>query len=255
MKSKQDTFASLMDDFQYHFDKAVVFDDFLTMTIASFGQNPLVKLSYDEELYLEAIGKYKHHKLVDHIPKLLTCLIMEMEEQIGSSSGNDVLGTYYEQNFSKKGSQQFFTPWHICQFMASTLGSKTSEEPLRILDPCCGSGRMLVCGANHLGKQHYYFGIDIDHTCVKMTALNLFLNGVLHGEVMWADALSPNDFRMCYKLSYQPFGIFRLTDKEHSYLWHCHKNSFYTRSKGSSLSLPSEDGDTANPDASQLTLF
>lgn len=259
MKSKKETFAGLMNDFLYHFDIPVVFDDFLTITIAAFGQNPRIGKSYDEDLYLETIGKYKHHKLKDHFPKLLGCLITEMEEQLQSTTGNDVLGTYYENTISKKGSGQFFTPWHICTFMVSSLSGDKSETPLRILDPCCGSGRMLVCGGNIMGKHHYFYGIDVDHTCVKMTVVNLFLNGNFHAEVMWADALDPDDFRLSYKTSFLPFGVFRIQNKEQSFLYHAQKEAFRKMAKervGSSLTLPSDDiGNSIDPNASQLKLF
>ena len=255
MKSKKEAFASLMADFLYHFDTVTVFDDFLTLTVAAFGHNPRIGKSNDEDLYLQTIGKYKHHKLKDHFPKLLACLVMEMEEQIGSQSGNDVLGTYYEQNIFKKGSQQFFTPWHICEFMSSCLTGDAAEEQLRIIDPCCGSGRLLLCGAKNIGKQHHYYGIDIDHTCVKMTAINLFLNGVFHAEVMWADSLSNDDFRMSYELSFLPFGIFRISEKEKSPLWHSYKSTFI-KADGSSLLLPSDDPENRNTTTgNQLRLF
>lgn len=259
MKSKKETFAGLMNDFLYHFDTVPVFDDFLTLTIAAFGQNTSTGKSYDEDLYLQTIGKYKHHKLKDHFPKMLACLVNEMEEQLQCQTGNDVLGTYYENNIIKKGSGQFFTPWHLCTFMAASISGDMTDTPLRILDPCCGSGRMLLCGGKSMGKHHHFYGIDVDHTCVKMTAINLFLNGFFHAEVMWADALNPDDFRMSYKTSFLPFGVFRIQDKEQSYLYNAHKMSFGKMTNnpmGNVLTLPSDDTNTGSGfDASQLKLF
>lgn len=53
------------------------------------------------------------------------------------------------------------------------------------------SGRLLYTTSLILGGvSHYYFGIDIDLVCAKMTIINLFLNGVFHFEVMQADVLS-----------------------------------------------------------------
>ena len=227
MKSKNETFASLVQSLGYRYDLRPIFDDILTMLLCSFSRNVSTGKSYDEDLYMATIAKYAEEEVRNVFPKLLALLILEMEERIDSDSGNDVLGEVYELNFCRKGSGQFFTPWHICKLMgALSGGSLETEEPLRILDPSCGSGRMLIAGARSHGKQHRYYGIDIDHTCVKMTALNLFLNGIFHGEVMWANALSPNDFRMSYVLSFLPFGIFRISDKEHSRLWHMHQNAF-----------------------------
>lgn len=160
MKNKQETFAGLLQSFQYKHDLHTVFEDFLTMTIAAFGHNPLTKKSYNEDLYLETIAKYKNSNLRFTFPKLLASLTLEMEKRIGGQFGNDVLGDYYELNLTKKGSGQFFTPWPVCQFMAKSLGEASNDKILRVLDPSCGSGRMLLAGAENFGRQHWYYGID-----------------------------------------------------------------------------------------------
>ena len=249
-----------MDDFQYRNDLSQVFDDFLTMSLCAFSPNPRTGKSHDEDLYMETIARYKASELRHNFPKMLGALILEMEAR--SLFGNDILGEYYELNLSKKkGKGQFFTPWPICQFMASCLADENTferDEPLRIIDPSCGSGRMLLAGAKYNGTQQEYYGIDIDHTCVKMTAINLFLNGIFHGEVMCADALMPNDFQVSYVLSFLPFGIFRITEKEKSPLWHRYNSSFPLKREKppkADIKLPSEMGDIQSSGASQLQLF
>jgi type I restriction-modification system DNA methylase subunit len=74
-----------------------------------------------------------------------------MEERVAISPGNDVLGEFFEQHISNGRNGQYFTPFHICQFMASIShtdrecdSDTVSKEPLRILYPTCGSGRMLL---------------------------------------------------------------------------------------------------------------
>jgi type I restriction-modification system DNA methylase subunit len=182
-----------------------------------------------------------------------------MEERVSDSLGNDVLGEYFEQHLCRKNSGQFFTPWHICQFMAAcTAGNAIqSDTPLRVLDPSCGSGRMLLAGSRSFGRQHEFYGIDVDHTCVKMAALNLFLNGVFHSEVMWADALMLDDFHLAYRISLLPFGIFRIENKERSQLWHMYRNSFPVKEKPvkPEIVLPSQSGDMQQGKVSQLHLF
>ncbi len=256
MKKKQYTFASLTREFQYHFDLHSVFDDFLTMAIASFGRTLETGLSFYEDLYMGIIPKYKDHKLVDHFPKMLGCLVVEMENRRKDSQGNDVLGDFHQEHLYKKGRGQFFTPWHVCEMMTQITGPKTignSNKPLRILDPCCGSGRLLVAGSRIHGINSEYYGIDLDNICVKMSALNMFLNGIFHGEVMWADALMPDDFKMSYKLSFLPFGIFRIQQKEQSLLWQINLNTF-KKEKLSPGTLPSEDR-VNTEQGSQLMLF
>lgn len=222
MKTKE-TFASLMQDFTYRYDSRTVFDDFLTMTLCAFSQNPLTGKSHDEDLYIQTIEKYKDDKLRFHFPKLLSCLTNEMEELIASNECPDVLGKYYEANCAKKGMSQFFTPWHICQFMTKASFEESlktePERPLRILDPACGSGRFTIASFKEAGPGNEFYGIDIDMTCVKMAAINLFLNGIFHSEVMCGNALLPDDFHGAFRISFLPFGVFRIKEKEHSRLW------------------------------------
>jgi type I restriction-modification system DNA methylase subunit len=262
MKKEKETFASLMQQIGYEYDLRIVFDDFLTMTLAAFSQNPITGKSYDEDIYMQTVGKYKKKDMQALLPKLLGALVLEMDESIGGSMGHDILGSFYELHLSRKGAQQFFTPWTVCEFMARIQYGEdagNAEHPLRVIDPCCGSGRMLLAGAKVLGPRHHYYAIDIDHTCVKMAAINLFLSGVFHGEVMWANALVPDDFRMSYKISFLPFGIFRVEEKEKSELWYSYQQSFAdvkSKMRADDLVLPSESKDNGfDPTASQLKLF
>lgn len=255
MKKQRETFQGLLLDFQYRHDLRSVFDDFLTMAIASFGRNPGTGLSYDEDLYLTVMHKYKKDGLGDLFPKMLACLTLEMEERLEDSLGWDVLGDFYQEHLYKKGTSQYFTPWPICKFMASATKSARDDEndvePLRILDPACGSGRMLLAASREFGPQYYYFGIDVDLTCVKMATLTLFLSGIFRGEVMCGDALRPDDFRGSYRLSFLPFGIFRVEDPEQSVLYRLHRGAFTMNEPKPPERLPGEEGSSG----SQLSFF
>ena len=104
-------------------------------------------VSWYEEEYLATIGHYKSSELRHEFPKAFARLIVEMEERIGSSLGNDVLGEFFEQNVSNGKNGQFFTPYLICVFMASITHSEANASlgmPQRVLDPSCGLGRMLL---------------------------------------------------------------------------------------------------------------
>lgn len=257
MKTKE-TFAALIKEFEYRYDLRCVFTDFLTLTTCAFSQNPVTGKSHDEDLYLETIAPYKDDMLRHHFSKMLGCLTVEMEDRIDSSTGNDVLGEFYEQHLYQKGAAQYFTPWPICTLMAKSstdlIDVHGTREPVRILNPSCGSGRMLLASGKENGPDHEYYGIDIDITCVKMTAINLFLNRMFHSEVMCADALDPNNFRGSYKISFLPFGIFRIAEKEQSWLYFLQKNSFQnTKPKEEKPELVFQ-GKSFAP-AMQLTLF
>lgn len=257
MKNKKETFSSLMNHFGGHRDLHTVFSDFLKLTICAFSRDYKNNISYLENEYLEIIQKYKKPIETDLFPKLLGTLIIEMEEQNDSQYGSDILGNYFETHITNGRNGQFFTPTNICDFMASiTSDENESDEnrpPLHILDPACGSGRMLLSKAKIHGKHHYYYGIDIDRTCVEMSIINLFLNGIFHTEVMCANALSQNDFQFSYYTSFLPLGIYRITEKTQSRLWNMHQNSFNQIRVNdnptiSSLHLPTDRGE-------QMSLF
>ena len=242
------------------------FDDFLTMSIACCSINPVTKLSNYEQEYLDTIAHYKDSELRHEFPIAFAHLIMEMESRLNDSLDNDVLGDFFEQHLSNGRNGQFFTPFPVCQMMASmTLGETAIDPasenhlPLRILDPCCGSGRMLVASHQLNQSPHEYYGIDIDWTCVKMTAINLFLNGIFNSEVMCADALRPDDFVISYRISLLPFGIFKITQKENSTLWHLHRNSFTKPEKAKASDLISLDAtpfhERPKDNTTQLGLF
>lgn len=264
-RSSKNTFAETIHTIAGRFPLFTVFDDFLTMSIAACTQNVHTKKSWYEDEYLDTIAKYKDSDLRFEFSKAFACLILEMEERVDSSHGNDVLGEFFEHYISKGRNGQFFTPYPICKFMSSITfakGDETTDEPprpLRILDLACGSGRMVIASYREVGAGHEYYGIDIDRTCVKVTALNLFLNGVWGSEVLCANALLPNDFVIAYRISLVPFGIFRIEVKEHSRLWVLHQQSFdVTKPKqaGADIVLdPTPFNERPKDDSQQLDLF
>ena len=225
MSTKQ-SFSSLMLQFEHKYDLRNAFDDFLTLSLCSLSINPLTRKSYDEDLYIDVIRQYEKDDLRHLFPEAFAQMVLEMEARKGSSQGNDVLGDFYQEHLYRKGASQFFTPWSVCEMMAKITCAEEIEKALNILDPTCGSGRTLLASAFELGNKHHYYGIDIDSTCVKMSTINLFLNGIFKGEVMCADALNPDDFRGSYKFSTFPLGVRLITKKANSTLWHLHKNSF-----------------------------
>jgi len=127
-----------------------------------------------------------------------------------------------------------------------------NKRPLRIIDPTCG---MLLAPYKVHGAGHEYYGIHIDLMCVKMTALNLFLNGIWNSEVMCADALRPDDFVIAYHISLLPLGIFKIGQKEQSRLWNMHCNSFSKEQKETDIPFKTIATQTNQNDATQLDLF
>ena len=56
MKLQTPTFATTIKLFEYRYDLRSVFNDFLTMALCAFSQNPDTGKSYDEDLYLETVA-------------------------------------------------------------------------------------------------------------------------------------------------------------------------------------------------------
>lgn len=107
----------------------------------------------------------------------------------------DYLGEVYMQIASMSKSKvlgQFFTPFHICEMMARVqlgdikcLISKSQMENRRvsIMEPCAGSGAMLLACKKVIieevglyGLDHFeFFAQDIDPVCVKMCRVQMTL--------------------------------------------------------------------------------
>lgn len=260
--SSKQSFTGAILSIASRFSLHTVFDDFLTMAIAAFTQNLQTGKSWYEDEYMDTIAKYKDSELRYEFPNALAYLITEMEEAVNSSLGNDVLGSFFEQHISSGRNGQFFTPFPVCQFMAqithaSNEPAPKTYRPLRIIDPACGSGRMILAGSKVHGLGHEYYGIDLDQICVKMAAINLFLNGIWNSEVLCANALMPGDFVISYRISFLPLGIFKIHSKEESRLWHLYQQSFSESKKQSENIIldPTPFAERKKDEGTQLGLF
>ena len=163
-----------------------------------------------EERYLQIIRNYKHPeqsmlaKIFAKIYALLASVVYD------NGKFNDNLGELFMRcNLGNKNTGQFFTPYHISEFMAratlnETLVKEKAEKDdiltifdslikekaekdgiLTISDPCCGGGGLLMAaldvlkslGVNYARNCFIDCG-DIDIRCIHMTYLQLSLAGV-----------------------------------------------------------------------------
>lgn len=166
------------------------FSDILDFTIGCFlveGNKPLAE-------HLQA----KYTKEYDLIKEAFKCLIycyndgLNIPEQDGlvlKFAWTDPLGAIYEElssKYKKSNLGQFFTPEHVCTFMACiTIDDKNPGK--NILEPCSGSGRM-VLAANSVCPGNTYYCIDLDPVCTKMTTINMLMHGMI-GETCCGNSL------------------------------------------------------------------
>ena len=169
-----------MDELSQRHGVHQVFTDFLTLLICAFSHGRM------EDLYLETINNYEKPEAYT-FSEALGALVMEMT---GDGSGMvDVLGKYFEENLSHGRNGQFFTPQPVCDMMARMNLPMIAGG--RVLDPACGSGRMLMAMAK-FNRHATFYGADNDVNCAKMATINLCLNGMF-GEIAWMNSLT-NEF-------------------------------------------------------------
>jgi hypothetical protein len=174
---KNQNFESVMEKLAVRYGTHRIFSDFLTLVVCAFS------LGKEEEKYLSVIQKYNKQE-ANLFAEALAKLVIEMT---GDGAGLvDVLGSYFQERISFGRNGQFFSPQHICDLMACMIGPV--KQGNRILDPACGSGRMLLAAAKS-NRNALFYGADVDENCAKMTVINLYLN-CLYGEVAWMDSLS-----------------------------------------------------------------
>lgn len=105
----------------------------------------------------------------------------------------DILGSVYmllSQGDKRLG--QYFTPYNVSKMMAEINMSdlkplESGQPPIKILEPTCGSGVMLLASAETAEErcpgmmargEILFFGVDLDPLCVAMCDLNMRLHGI-----------------------------------------------------------------------------
>jgi N-6 DNA methylase len=175
-------FTKTFNQICYGSDESKVFEDYLDICICclSGGQ-------YEEE-YLSIIKRYSKEK-VDLFVTLFSHMVIIMDNNGAGLA--DCLGEFFQTHITRGAHGQFFSPTNVCDLMAQMTMTEEAKEKT-IMDPACGSGRMLLSAAK-VSRRNYFFGADLDNRCSKMCAINLCLNGLI-GEVAWMNSLTLENF-------------------------------------------------------------
>lgn len=216
--SELKSFWKVFERLAYRHQYVTVFDDFLTMCLFNF--------SLDEPEYKEnrdqVMKKYEteEHKLFGELFMLMLKIYAEQIVDKGKK-WYDFFGDLYQAISSTQKSQamgQFFTPESVVDMMALMNNIQKDQT---VLDPTCGSGRMLIAAHAHSGGC-FVFGKDLDLMCCKMTVLNMIFHGC-NGEVVWCNSLDLYDYKNGWRIKpHREIGICFISPlpKEHSFIWH-----------------------------------
>jgi len=133
--------------------------------------------------------------------ELMQKLIAVYDLDLVKSDMDDALGELYCNNQGVQGARwkgQFLTPMNVCRMMAlMTMPGHDDErrdEPLRVLEPAVGTGRMIIAAAE-VCPEAYFYGVDVDIRALRIAFLNCSFRKV-HGFFLHADALR-HDTRLC----------------------------------------------------------
>ncbi|SDE21277.1 N-6 DNA Methylase [Mucilaginibacter pineti] len=107
----------------------------------------------------------------------------------------DPLGALFERLVSKGRKGQFFTPDPVADLMAA-IAMGDAAKGGTVLDPACGSGRMLLAAAR-VNRHARLYGADVDPLCCNIALANMIMNS-LTGEIAHMDSLS-NEFYAGYR--------------------------------------------------------
>ena len=110
---------------------------------------------------------------------------------------SDPLGTFYTGQFRSKMGGEFYTPFIVAYCMAEMLNPKPDGA---ILDPCCGSGVMLLAARCVIHKNYGWiassrygrnmYGVDISSNAVKMAKINMFMTDHIFMSLLFIDGVS-----------------------------------------------------------------
>lgn len=181
-------FCALMDKFAYRYSRWQVWNDFLTMSAISLANVvPGPEKEKREETYLSVINSYPKEEQ-EVFPEMLGIVVQALSD----NPEQDFLGSlYHHLNLQQEQKGQFFTPYHISEFMSEIQfpGTGADEMPegkgyISVNDPACGAGAMLIAFANvakkhgiNYQKQVLFVAQDIDRTAAMMCYIQLSLLG------------------------------------------------------------------------------
>lgn len=186
--SEQQEIVKLVGRMEGRYSKWQVWQDFILMFATSIANVfPGPHREHREKMYLDTAKKYSKQEL-ENIAHMMALVVMGMEKD----PDQDFLGELFmAMELGSNWAGQFFTPYGICQAMATMTYSdeivKTQCEQngfISVSDPACGAGALLIAFANackshgmNYQERALFIAQDIDVLAGMMCYIQLSLMG------------------------------------------------------------------------------
>ncbi len=220
MIKQTNSFAEAIKSISGAHDLKNLFFDFIELIFQASSRAPLTGIVYDLAQTKEIMQKYPGAAQTQVFSMLDIRLQLDYEIRKRQNTNTDILGEFLENEFPDD--DYFLMPWPVCKQVAygaailNTVGARITSR-MKIFDPHCGTGRMLIANAILNGKKHTFYGVEDNPVYAKIAIYNLFVNAVDKAEVLLLN--EKEEFVLSYSLSESPRTIHTNHDKETSALW------------------------------------
>ena len=204
--SPVDEFIKVFHEMSARYGRSELWYDYIDMHAIALANTCDLRCRDVREKQYHAIVQKYDEKTVQQFAVLTAITMTALLE----NPEQDFLGTVYQNlGLAKSRAGQFFTPYNVGQMMARINMPDSfvldKSRILRVNDPCCGAGCLLLAGYNvlreHLestdpdwGKYVLFVAQDIDPLVCKMCYIQMCCIGV-PGVVVAGNSLFPDTER------------------------------------------------------------
>lgn len=189
---KEEEIVRLINSLAGKYPANKVFTDWITMYALSIANNscPVVGTSIwhkREEEYKAISSKYKPSEF-----EKLTEMCVLLNDALHSRI-YDVLGSIYmKEGYGERRTKQYYTPFEISELSANIILENKDKEIIKVHEPTCGSGSMVIAIAKKLGNAYQrkmeVVAQDLDWNNVYMSYIQFTLLNikaiVVQGDVL-----------------------------------------------------------------------
>jgi type I restriction enzyme M protein len=118
----------------------------------------------------------------------------ELDLQPSHLENTDIIGDAYEYLISRfasdagKKAGEFYTPAEVSSLLAKLMDP---QPAMRICDPACGSGSLLIKVAKEVGSNNFSpYGQEVNGSTWALCRMNMFLHEMDNAQIEWGDTLN-----------------------------------------------------------------